>query len=370
MVTLTAKIQIFPSEEEKELLLGTTRQYAKACNFISDHVFRTHDLSQPSLNKQLYHELRETYMLKAQMAQSAIKSVIAAYKTILTNQKEWIQPDFQHVYCDLVWNRDYSLRPGSFSVNTLSGRLKLPYAQKGMEQYFDSTWKFGTAKLLTKHGKWFLHIPVSKDIQELSDSNVKNIVGIDLGMNFLAVSYDSTGKSRFYSGRQVKHRRAKYKQLRRELQRRQTPSARRRLKHIGSRENRWMSDINHQISKALAESAPAGTLFVLEDLTGIRNATEKVCLKRRYEFVSWAFYDLRKKIEYKAGLHGSRAVAVDPRHTSQTCPKCGHTEPGNRSKKLHVFRCKTCGYCSNDDRIGAMNLHRKGIEYLSAVTGE
>lgn len=65
-------------------------------------------------------------MLKAQMAQSAIKSVIAAYKTILTNQKEWIQPDFQHVYCDLVWNRDYSLRPGFFSVNTLSGRLKLP----------------------------------------------------------------------------------------------------------------------------------------------------------------------------------------------------------------------------------------------------
>ena len=68
MITLTAKIQIFPSEEEKELLLGTTRQYAKACNFISGHVFRTHDLSQPSLNKQLYHELRETYMLKAQMA--------------------------------------------------------------------------------------------------------------------------------------------------------------------------------------------------------------------------------------------------------------------------------------------------------------
>lgn len=370
MVTLTAKIQIFPSEKEKELLLSTIRQYAKVCGFISGHVFRTHDLSQPSLNKQLYHELRETYALKAQMAQSAIKSVIAAYKTILTNQKRWIQPDFQHVYCDLVWNRDYSLRSDFFSVNTLSGRLKFSYAKKGVEQYFDGTWKFGTAKLLTKHGKWFLHIPASKDIPKLPDSSVKNIVGIDLGMNFLAVSYDSTGKSRFYSGRQVKHRRAEYKQLRRELQRRQTPSARRRLKCIGSRENRWMSDINHQVSKALVESAPAGTLFVLEDLTGIRSVTETVCLKRRYEAVSWAFYDLRKKIEYKAGLHRSRVVAVDPRRTSQTCPKCGHTESGNRNKKLHVFCCKACGYCSNDDRIGAMNLHRKGIEYLSAVTGE
>ena len=370
MVTLTAKIQIFPSEEEKELLLGTARQYAKACNFISGHIFRTHDLSQPSLNKQLYHELREAYMLKAQMAQSAIKSVIVAYKTILTNQKEWIQPDFRHAYCDLVWNRDYSLRTGSFSVNTLSGRLKLSYAEKGMEQYFDGTWKFGTAKLLEKHRKWFLHIPVSKDLPELENSQIKNVVGVDLGINFIAATYDSAGKSRFFPGKSIKQKRACYKKLRKELQERQTASSRRRLKCIGSRENRWMSDVNHQVSKALVEAYPAGTLFVLEDLTGIRNATEKVRLKHRYETVSWAFYDLRKKIEYKAKLSGSKVLVVDPRYTSQTCPKCGHTERSNRNKKKHLFCCKNCGYRSNDDRIGAMNLYRMGIEYLSAVTGE
>lgn len=65
-------------------------------------------------------------------------------------------------------------------------------------------------------------------------------------------------------------------------------------------------------------------------------------------------------------------INVNPRYTSQSCPKCGHTEKANRNKKLHLFTCKTCGYRSNDDRIGAMNLYRKGINYVvpDTVTSE
>lgn len=131
-----------------------------------------------------------------------------------------------------------------------------------------------------------------------------------------------------------------------------------------------MQDVNHQVSKALVSGASAGTLFVLEDLTGIRAATEEVAREHRYESVNWAYFDLRKKIEYKAQLNGSETVAVSPKYTSQTCPKCGHTHKLNRDKKNHIFTCRNCGYCSNDDRVGAMNLHRKGIEFLIAVTAE
>ncbi len=58
-------------------------------------------------------------------------------------------------------------------------------------------------------------------------------------------------------------------------------------------------------------------------------------------------------LEYKAALHEAKVIAVDPKHISQACPKCGHTEKANRNKKKHMFCCKTCGYTSNDDRIGA-----------------
>ena len=58
-------------------------------------------------------------------------------------------------------------------------------------------------------------------------------------------------------------------------------------------------------------------------------------------------------------------IKEDPRYTIQCCPCCGHIEKSNRNKKIHLFTCKKCGYKSNDDRIGAMNLYRMGINYLA-----
>ena len=223
-----------------------------------------------------------------------------------------------------------------------------------------------------KHGKFFLHIAVTHEIEMLDMSDVSNITGVDRGIRFLATTYDSKGKTVFYSGAEVKQKRAHYKRLRQELQKVGTPSSRRRLKAIGQRENRWMRDVNHQVSKALVETNPEGTMFVLEDLTNIRSATERVKIRDRYVSVSWAYYDLEQKLIYKAEKNHQLVVKVDPAYTSQKCPKCGHTEKANRDKKKHTFCCRNCGYTSNDDRIGAMNLHRMGIELIvpDAVTTE
>ena len=160
-MTITAKVQIVATDTDKVLLDETMSVYRDACNHVSDYVFQTHDLKQFSLNKALYSTLREKFGLKSQMAQSVLKTVIARYKTILENQKEWIQPGFKKPQYDLVWNRDYSLSKNCFSVNTLNGRVKLPYFTEGMSKYFDHTiYKFGTAKLTKKRGKYYLHMIV------------------------------------------------------------------------------------------------------------------------------------------------------------------------------------------------------------------
>ncbi len=364
-MTVTAKIQISVTADDRVLLDKTMSAYSDACNFVADYVFMTHDLKQHSLNKVLYSALRENFGLKSQMSQSVFKTVIARYKTILENQKEWIKPSFKKPQYDLVWNRDYSLTKNCFSVNTLDGRVKLPYYSEGMSKYFDhDIYRFGTAKLVNKHGKYFLHIPVTYDIEESNLSDICNVVGVDRGINFIVATYDSKHRSGFVSGKVIKQKRARYSKLRKELQMRQTPSSRRRLLAIGQRENRWMQDVNHQVSKALVESNPKHTLFVLEDLSDVRNATERVRTKDRYVSVSWSFYDLEQKLIYKAKQNPSTVIKVDPRYTSQCCPVCGHIEKANRNKKMHLFACKNCGYKSNDDRIGAMNLYRMGINYL------
>ena len=48
-ITITAKVQIVATDTDKVLLNKTMSVYCDACNYVSDYVFRTHDLKQFSL---------------------------------------------------------------------------------------------------------------------------------------------------------------------------------------------------------------------------------------------------------------------------------------------------------------------------------
>lgn len=146
----------------------------------------------------------------------------------------------------------------------------------------------------------------------------QQVVGVDMGIRFLATTYDSDGSTAFYDGKEVKRKRERYKKLRASLQKKGTRSARRRLRKIGKR-----------------QSKP--TLFALENLSGVRCATEKVRKRDRYVQVSWAFYQLRQMIEYKATNAGHSVIAVGPRYTSQTCPTCDLVRKANRRKHARIL---------------------------------
>ena len=386
--TRTAKLRIFPDEEQSGLLLDTMKAYTSACNYVSDLIasgrvkadrYRVHDAG--------YRDVRFRFSLPSQMAQSVIRTVFASLKSLESNmsshpdkfrkkngkQQKKIVPKFRSPQLDLVRGRDYSLLWNKertqrvFSLNTLKGRIKVSFRSDAMDWAFAEGAKMGTAKVVFRKGKFYLHIPVTVEVPDPPEpSGIINVVGIDRGIRFLTVSYDGK-KTSFVSGAEIKQKRAHYKKLRQSLQKKQTSSARRRMRAIGRRENRWMNDVNHCLSKTLTSDNTKGTLFVLEDLTGIRSATERVRVKDRYVQVSWPYYDLEKKLTYKAQMNGSAVIKVDPKYTSQTCPVCGHREKNNRDHGKHEFRCRECRYTTNDDRIGAMNLQRMGTKYLQKL---
>ena len=213
---------------------------------------------------------------------------------------------------------------------------------------------FTHSKSLTIEGQAGGTLPILKDFVIVLESTA-------------GTKPDYTFSNLAFSGKSIKSKRAQFARTRKELQQRQTPSARRRLKALGHRENGWMRDVNHRVSKALVGSNPQGTLFVLEDLTGIRGATERVRTKDRYVTVSWSYYDLEQKLVYKASLAGQKVVRVSPEYTSQRCPVCGAIDKHSRDKSNHVYKCSHCGYQSDDDRIGAMNLYQLGLEYLKGT---
>ena len=74
---------------------------------------------------------------------------------------------------------------------------------------------------------------------------------------------------------------------------------------------------------------------------------------------AWPFAELLSFVRYKAALAGVRVSYEDPRHTSQRCSKCGHTEAANRPRQAD-FRCKACGYRAHADLNAARNLAARG----------
>ena len=387
---------VFDNQNDILKMVESQEAFRQGCNFVSDYIFN-HDfpLNATALNKVVYNDLRERFGLKSQMAQSCIRTVVARYKTVQTqlrkqrvwdgykkdnhgkDVKNYINKDltflwkpivFNRPQLDLVRNRDYSYtKDNKMSLNTIHGRVVVKPIYDGFKQYFDGSWTLGTAKILKSGKHWFMHIAVTKTIDDIT-VKPKNVVGIDRGLRQIMTTYDQKGNTVFYSGKQISHKRRNYSRLRKELQSKNTKSAKRRLKQIGQRESRWMNDVNHCLSKTLVERYGKQTLFVLEDLTNVTFDTVHNRKKEnRYEHHLWSFYDLEQKLVYKALSNESQVITVSAHYTSQRCPKCGYIDKDNRDKTKHEFCCKQCLYMSNDDRTAAMNIQFLGTLYNSGI---
>ena len=125
-----------------------------------------------------------------------------------------------------------------------------------------------------------------------------------------------------------------------------------------------MTDLNHKISKRIVDIALQydNPIIVLESLDGIRN---RVRGSKRFNrmMASWAFRQLINFIRYKSERAGIRVVFVDPRGSSKTCSRCGHSSRSNRPTQSQ-FRCVACGYETNADRNAVINIAAAGARLL------
>ena len=397
-MTKTMKLHIHPDEAGVALLKELTVKYSCACNYVSEYVFdHGFILNFMELQKALYNDVRRECGLKSQFTISSLKTVTARYKTIRTQLAkkpykyqngngdwqfirrtlEWLTKpvSFRRPQADLVRGRDYSFVNGAsgeklLSLNTLGGRIKVTFdIPDCFGEYFDGSWSFGTGKIVSLLGEWYFHIPVTKTTdEELTPDNVKHVVGLDRGLRFIVTGYDEGGNTTFISGKDVMAKRDRFQKVRDELQAKGTKSAKRALKRISGRENRWISDVNHQISKTLVDRYGSGTLFAVEDLADVSFSEENLSnrtKKQRKDLRTWSFYQLEQFLTYKAEAVGSEVLEVKPDYTSQRCPKCGRILKANRHHEIHEYICDCCGYRSNDDRVGAMNIQLLGTMYLS-----
>jgi len=228
-----------------------------------------------------------------------------------------------------------------------------PYQEKYLEMLLSGEARQGSAKLVRYGKDWYIHLSLTVAVEQTEKP--EKIMGADLGLIDLLVA-SVNGQTLFFSGKELAYTRRHYAELRHRLQK---AGAHRALVRLGNKEHRWVTDINHKISRAIIDFAIAHgvTKIRLEDLTGARWTKQQRKEQREDHGRSlhyWPYYQLRKFIEYKAALAGIRVEQVDPDLTTLTCSRCG--EVIKSRPKGRWFRCPRCKKTKHIDVNGADNI--------------
>lgn len=348
---LTIEMKLLPTKEQSEILLDTMRRFNQAATFAARLAFDARVFSKPSVHKLVYRLIREEFGLSAQLA---IHAMLKACNCFAIDKTKC--PVFREDGAVTYDERNMSFKGvNRVSLSTLVGRqvIDMVYGEYQRER-FDRI--KGQCDLVRRDGNFYLMATI--DFQEKPPISVSDFIGVDMGI----VSIVTTDDGSSVAGEKVDAVRSRNARARQTYQRRQTRSARRRLRKLSGRQARFQKNVNHVISKNIvAKALTSNCGIAIEDLTGIRKRCEKTVRKsQRSRLSNWSFFQLRSFIEYKALQVGIPVVAVDPRNTSRTCSDCGHCDKANR-KNQSDFECKHCGFTCNADKNGAKNIRSRAL---------
>jgi len=372
-VRRTAVVKLAVSDEQRDALYRTVEQYLYCANRTADYCWSDASYTECKTNKRevrdaLYADLREETDLQAQLVQAAIKRAVEAVKACAKRWKKGkrvSQPTFT------AETMDYDTRSATFyrnkvSLATVEDRVEpsfvlpadspTPYERYVLSESYE--FRESTLRYDAATDEFYLNISTRRtdsdnEVSEDTGHSDQTVLGIDLGVNSLAVS--STGT--FWQGDDYDHWCREFEKRRGEMQRRGTQAAHKALLRLGKREEAWRKQYIHTIANELVSQAVEHDCDVIafEDLSDIRERLPHA----KWHHV-WAFRRLFEYVSYKAPEQGVSVKQVEPTHTSQRCSRtdCGFTHDGNRHGEH--FECQKCGYEVNADYNAAKNI---GVRY-------
>jgi putative transposase len=366
-VRRTVPVKLDVDSDDAALLEDTVDTFLWCAQYVTDHAFEGEYVttSKTTLDDETYDDVREAtdgfngglVQAARNKAAEACKSVVAKWKHGKTASK----PSFTspHVVYD---HRTATFHDDYVSLVTTEGRIEADYVLPDKERdtphaeyFFSDAYETTGAELHYSNGNWMLHIHCKKEVEsdtsEQATTENGTVLGVDLGVNNLAVT--STGT--FWTGDEFDHWRREYEKRRGDLQEHGTRWAHENMQAVGRKEEGRFKMTLHRISNELVAEARNHDCLAIafEDLTDIRERTGASWGHK------WAFNRLYEYVEYKAEEYGITVEQVDPENTSRRCSECGFTHPDNRESES--FTCLKCGYENHADYNAAKNI---GLRYL------
>jgi len=355
-VDRTVRILLKPTIEQASALRETVRQFTESFNTVcrvgweqrNGNAFTLHRLTYRDCKNALPNLVSDLHIQARQKASEAVKSAITREKKGKKTgcpQSVGCPPRYNLHTFVLDWEK------GIVNLSTINGRMKIPFSVPQYAKYAIG-YPTATADLIFRKNRFYLHVVIKLPDVEFA-SNGKAI-GVDLGVTRPAVSSDN----KFHGNRHMKEVVNKVFRLRRALQANGSKSAKRHLRCLAGREQRFRRDCDHVISSSIVKGIEPGTTIVLENLTNIRKRVKVYHGEASRRLHSWSFAQLKTFIEYKAEAKGCQVVMIDPRKTSQRCSRCGYIYRGNR-KSQSEFLCRKCGFHLNADLQASRNIRDK-----------
>ncbi|ABD01230.1 ISSoc1, transposase [Synechococcus sp. JA-2-3B'a(2-13)] len=356
VLTVPCKLKVSQSQAAK--LDATMDAFVQALNWVNQNTPEK-VVNAVKLQSLCYYQIRARFGLSSNLAQQVCRRLAGARK--VAQQKNRPVKAFKGGFATYD-ARIFSFREKDWTVSltTVEGRerFELAIGRYQRERLAGSNPKSATL-VKRKDGSYSIQICV--EAEPSPPQRTGRVLGVDLGRTDIA--HTSEGDN--WNGQQLNRIRDHYSRLRAALQRKAskgTRSSRRRcrqlLQRLSGKERRFQAWVNHRISKAIVSRAKTtNSAIALEDLTGIRKRVNQQPRSKaeRRRANSWAFYQLRQFLEYKARAAGVSLILVPPAYTSQTCHKCLHIHPeqGKSYRSGKSFKCGHCGWEGDADLNGA-----------------
>lgn len=346
----TVKIRI----EKKQELIQTIKTYSEIYKYIAEAGLKNKTWNKVELHKLTYKIIRNKYPdFPSAMVQTVRDVASEALKR--TKLKTHINcKEYSSIRLDKR-NLRINFQNNMISISSINGRLKFRFKDNKLSEKY-KTWSPVAGMLVFKNSNLFLNLVVEKETPQALIFEKKDVLGIDRGVNNILVC----SNNQFFNSKKLKNIKGKYQYLKKVLQSKGTPSAKRRLQKISGIERRFVTDTNHRLSKVIAESDYK--VFALEKLT--KMTAKKNGKRFNKKLGNWSFNQFETFLGYKAEALGKLVVFVNPRYTSQKCSNCDKVEKSNR--KGSWYSCG-CGFQLHSDLNASRNIANLGISEISRL---
>lgn len=223
----------------------------------------------------------------------------------------------------------------------------------------------GTIKTATfqRHaGRWYVIFVC--DLGEITaEASTNPSVGIDLGLkSFLVTSNGETVDApKLYRKAQAKLRRSQRSIARKKRVGKNRRKAVTALARVHAHVANQRKDFHHKTALSLVRRFG----FIAHEDLNVKGMVRSLNLAKSTHDAGWSQF--LAILSHKAECAGVEVVAVDPRHTTQACNRCGCLPPVPIRLSCRTYSCCHCGFTLDRDYNAAINIkNRAGTLPLGA----